>query len=583
MRQASPRDPAADALARFRPYVRLEPSAATVNMVNGLDVTWEFVTGARERLLWTERSLPLHFRRELAWTPGLAAHAILDPRALPPRLRSPSWRRFLALLDGAADLAPRRRIGLAKLAGMLGFYAECRRLVELGGPPGSRTWNEEDSQRAFLSMNARGMIAEDAFGRDYAEMALIAERAAPGTPIRFYAAIKYMVYCLENGVVDRQVGRCDRIAAETLRALRGRVELFELKALESKWRRARGYLPFMSRDLPGVRRSLALARERALECLELAPPYARAFAEENLYAVGQTLGVSELRSGGPREARRTLSEMKRRDPGGAWQRHWLGMAHAALGDDEAARAELLEARRLGPPGRERVCSELARCCERLGRKAEARRWSAESARVREELRRHPGDPVARRAPRAAAPEGPSAAAPVAERAQVRARALAAERLLLSGGLFAGWKTLCAALDLDPHAAAVYGALGTRAEAEGAAPRAAPTERLLAALDRRLSRGGARGPALAWRGLLRWRLGDRAGAIYDLSQAGRLRAPTLLVLAECELRTHNRRCLERLARVLARAPAHPKALELAREAVRVFGLPIGPGAPSRGRA
>jgi len=556
-------------------------------MVNGVDVTWDFAAGARADLLWTERSLPMHFRRELAWCPGLASHAILDPRALPKAARSAAWGRFLGLLDGAAELDARRRIGLAKLAGMLGFYAECRRLVELDGPLGPAPWSETDSQRAFLSMNARGMIAEDSFGRDYGEMARIAERAAPGTPIRFYAAIKYMVYCLENGVIDRRVGRCDAVAAETLRALRGRIEPFELKALESKWRRARGYLPFMSRDLAGVRRSLGRARELALECLELAPPFARAFAEENLYAVGQTLGVSELRSGSPREARRVLADMKRRDPGGAWQRHWLGMAHAALGEEEEAFAELLEARRLGPPGRERVAAELARCCERLGRAAEARRWRAESARLREDLRRHPGDPVPRRLPRPAAPEGPggaaSSAATPAGRA-LRARALAAERLLLAGGLRAGWRLLSSALDADPRAAAVYGVMGTRAEpAEIASPPAAPTERLLAALDRGVRRGSARGAALAWRGLLRWRLGDRAGAVYDLSQAGRLRAPALLVLAECEMRTHNRRCVERLARVLARSPAHPRALELAREAVRVFGLPLETAAPAGARA
>lgn len=552
----------AAALDRFRPLLRFEPSPA---------VSWMYI-GCHELFLQLDRpGRPFHCqlrfpdrstRMQFRWVESLEGYAVDGIEALPEGLQSDNWRKAAAWCREFPRLEPEARARLLALLNTAGLPGDVKRLCErfpaLVAP--SR-WDEAQAQCAYQRARMRSILG--GLCGDHSELFEIAERSPRATVVRFSAALRFATLELQRGSFDAGARRGLEIARKTLRELEGALDPAYHKVLEATYWRTLSYRGFLARDQRDMDRAQERARSLSEAALATAGPEFVHHARECWYAFCQTRSVSTTALGRTREAIRWLETMRDFDPGGAWQRLWLGTALFRAGEVERAHGELLAAYRLAPPYVERSCAWLARCERALGRPERAAPWERLSRRMSEADGASQGEPPAPKA----VPIAPRPARGPAPRLRKRARrgaigpraAIARSRArLLAGDLRGGWEDLLRAAEREP--------------AELAIPRDATTARCIQRLDAAVIRAPRAAAAWAWRGLLRARMGDASGAIFDISRARELKLKTplaLLWLAELRLRRYDRACLRDALAFLRRVPGSPAGEALLSRAAWAF--------------
>ncbi len=363
--------------AQFRPYLALEPSDNAPILIEGILQTWSQLDNNTSGP-WYERSLPAAFRRDFLWIPGLEAYATASADAIAASIRSEAWERLLKFKRSFSSLEVEQKIALLRLLGMLGFYRDNAELLRGEGT----TRGPLDVRKAemeYLRANNQVLLDEPGLQQDYSVMYSVAERAAPGTAIRFLAAVKSMTLYAEHGQNHERLRAAERIASETLAQHRARVPPSAYLSMESRYWRTVSYLPFLDGDIAEVDRRLDRAEDSARRAMAVGSLEEAAFARDILYAVLATRTTTDVRTRRHARALPRLAEMVAMDPCGAWQRLWRGIVYFELGRLEEARENLLMSVRLAPPGLGKICAWLDRCLEGLNRHEEAARWRKRAA------------------------------------------------------------------------------------------------------------------------------------------------------------------------------------------------------------
>ncbi|MFI5347147.1 MAG: hypothetical protein ACHQ51_12310 [Elusimicrobiota bacterium] len=374
------------ALERFKPFLRLEETPRPTLRIGGLLETLERLERPDSNPeIWFERSLPVKFRLAFAQVEGLQAYAVSFADALPTSCASKNWLRLTEWKRNFASLDPRRKIILLKLHGMLGLYWDNEELFQAAPPAFPRDGGEFSAEFSFLRLSNTQMLFEPQINDGFAGMLEVAERAPEGARIRLIAALRFMTFNLERGVVDGRVRAADRIARAALARLKKTEPEEQARIHESKYWRTASYFPFLNKDYAGSAEILARSERLARSALDMAAATARVFAEENFYAVLATHVVVESRAGRHAAALSWADELVALDPEGSWQRLSRGMALYELAELDRAREELEACLRLAPPCHDEARQLLSRCLRGLGRPKEAERLEKEAADLKAKM------------------------------------------------------------------------------------------------------------------------------------------------------------------------------------------------------
>jgi tetratricopeptide (TPR) repeat protein len=251
----------------------------------------------------------------------LKAYDVIDPRQLPPELRSPGWQLMCDQIDGWASLPATGKLSLVRLLARLGLFTPV--LALLDHPAGLRSCDGASLMELLMERdNARFKLQGAPVAAEAERNLVWIARNARCERLRLRAAVNLVVHhgkLTQNLTALRSWAQAVRNHLQDLSADHDAAGLILLSA----GHRGVAFLPFLAGDRAGLTAALDRAEEAARAALT-DPGDLRLHAKENLHALLETRAKSALWSGDDDKALAVAHELAALDP-------YDGKVHEQLG------------------------------------------------------------------------------------------------------------------------------------------------------------------------------------------------------------------------------------------------------------